>query len=131
MGCAGVVAISERNNQSINPVIARNAGVIHNGSKYNKTYTAAQVLTLWGEPNEKRVSESDPEMEIWIYNTGMGWSGIFIMAVVVPIPVLAPVGQRTTILTIKNKEVVYGVHHFGGINPDATFVFPEYGIQIP
>ncbi|MDP9141882.1 MAG: hypothetical protein M3O62_13945 [Pseudomonadota bacterium] len=65
-------------------------------------YTKKQVLELWGPPDKKAGQGAE---EKWVYHRGWGWSGLFAMAVIVPIPLLAPVGYRDTTLHFKGETV--------------------------
>lgn len=51
------------------------------------------AIAFWGEPEAKKSLEENGEEE-WIYRGGLAWRGVAIW-VVVPIPLIVPVGHNT------------------------------------
>ncbi len=68
------------------------------------------VLERWGPPDKKEI---DGTMEVWTYHHGITFSGVWLMVVIVPIPLVVPVGREDTFLyftdnTLTKVEREYG-----------------------
>jgi len=72
-------------------------------SKYQEKHEKEDVLKMWGPPDKTEVQGST---EIWVYQREMGFSGPWLMIVVIPIPLVAPVGYRNTILHFSGDSLV-------------------------
>ena len=71
--------------------------------KENQKYTKKSVLEIWGEPDSKVVEGS---IEIWRYNQeGFAWAGL-IPIVIIPIPLVAPVGKNGVVLSFNGNELI-------------------------
>jgi len=64
--------------------------------------TKADLLRLWGAP--KRTYSKDGK-EYWVYNESIAWRGIIPTFVVIPIPLVLPVGHNETTVEL-NGEVI-------------------------
>jgi hypothetical protein len=74
-------------------------------------YSKQEVLQLWGPPYAK---DLEGETEAWRYHREIAFSGLMLVVVVVPVPLLVPVGYRDTILFFSNDKLVKAVREYGG-----------------
>ena len=130
-GCVGVASVTEGIKfQYSNPEILPKMGEIQTQSRSVLTYSDDQLVELWGKPDtiEYIHSQGGKATEQWIYSREIGWSGV-IAFVVIPIPLVVPVGYRDTILTIENGRVVHGKYMSGTFQNE--YIFPSYKINLP
>jgi hypothetical protein len=59
----------------------------------------------WGEPASVRQVSTQSRDEIWTYRFGRVWCGI-VPCVVVPIPIVLPVGQEEVTFSVRDGRVV-------------------------
>ena len=64
--------------------------------------TKAEVRTNLGSPD--RVESKDGS-DIWWYNRGVAWRGVVLWVVVVPIPLMAPVGMNHAKVSFRGNTV--------------------------
>lgn len=101
-GCVGIGVVNESVESYPKPPFAleREVGYFVNDDYKYKDWgrvlakTKNDVLALWGEP-AKRITNGSSER--WFYSRELGWSGL-LPVVIVPIPLLVPIGYRETIL---------------------------------
>ena len=46
--------------------------------------------------------------ELWTYTGGLRWNGVLLFVVIVPIPLLVPVGRDQVTLRFRGGEAVFG-----------------------
>ena len=64
--------------------------------------TKESVLARWGEPKTRDIREGK---EFLLYNDGLAWRGLVVM-VIVPIPLMLPVGRNEVTLVFLNGRLV-------------------------
>jgi hypothetical protein len=69
----------------------------------------AQFRNAWGEPKKKGVKDGQ---EYWVYNDGLAWRGLVIF-VIIPIPLLAPVGHNEVTLHFEHEKLTRIDHEYG------------------
>lgn len=95
-GCVGITNIkSAEKYVSFNPDLIY--GTIRGGSK---RYTKEEVSVFWGEADEHIIADNGQEG--WIYNNRMAWGGAIIW-VIIPIPLVVPIGYRSTTVYFDNN----------------------------
>lgn len=72
----------------------------------------ADLLKKWGKPN-KIISNDD--IDKWIYTRELALNG-FIIAAIIPIPILLPVGKRNTEIFFKDDKVEILLYKEGKVN---------------
>ena len=78
-------------------------GFLNPHVRESQKYTKEDVLVLWGEPDSKAV---DGAVEEWRYNReGLAWAGL-IPVVIIPIPLVAPVGKNGVVLSFNGNELI-------------------------
>ena len=130
-GCVGVSTISEgrkynystpRVYQSIGEITSRQISSLNKGSPVYTPIKAKKLVEIWGEPDSiEFIDVKNGEiLERWTYNRSVGWSGVVVW-LVIPIPLLIPVGYRSTIMTIQDGNVIRG-EYFSGMS-NSTFLY--------
>lgn len=71
--------------------------------------TRGDVLTMWGKPKS---SGKDGAQEYLIYNKDIAWRGLLVF-VLVPIPLMLPVGHNQTTLFFENDHLVRSTSEYG------------------
>jgi hypothetical protein len=69
------------------------------------SYTKADIRQVWGEPDAITLTGGT---EKWLYKGKLSWGGVMVIAIVVPVPILVPVGRDSTEL-IFTGELLTGV----------------------
>lgn len=80
----------------------------------------------WGVPDVIKSCEDLSCSEIWTYDLGMGWSGNWLMAIVIPIPLILPEGRQKRVITFKDGKVINVTSHTSSINFEKASYFPHY-----
>ena len=97
-GCVGIGNIvSEEKNVQFNPALKE--GTISSSIK-PKHFTKEDLTSLWGEPSQQIVA--DDGREGWVYNNRMAWGGAIVW-VIIPVPLVAPIGYRSTTVYFDNN----------------------------
>ena len=65
--------------------------------------TTKWLLDTWGEPDEK-VHDSD-SVERWTYDRRLRWNGLFAVVVIIPVPLIVPVGYESDTFLVKDGVV--------------------------
>ena len=86
------------------PPIPRGSGGILGAIEY--AATVEQVRRDWREPHE--VSAREDGTERWTYYGTLCWNGLLLFAVVIPIPLLVPVGHERVSVDFRNGTAVFG-----------------------
>ena len=68
-------------------------------------YLKADVLKAWGQPDSKKLKG---EIEYWRYEHGLAWAGL-IPVLIVPVPLVLPVGKNGATLAFSGDELVSAV----------------------
>lgn len=93
-GCVGIGVIgATRSDRELNDVFF---GV-------DQPISIQAVIDRWGEPDE--VQTAADGAEVWIYESGLRWAGL-VACVVIPIPLIIPVGREVTSLSVRDGLVV-------------------------
>lgn len=69
----------------------------------------ADLLKIWGKPN--KIINTDA----WIYKRELALTGV-VIAAIIPIPILFPVGKRNTEIFFKDDKVELLLYRKGGTN---------------
>ena len=76
------------------------------GDGERSSYQKADVLQAWGEPDSKKTRG---EIEYWRYEQdSLAWTGL-VPVLVIPVPLVVPVGQNHAILGFSGGELVSAV----------------------
>ena len=121
-GCVGVGIVgSTRRERRLKDVFFREVQPIH----------TQVVLDRYGEPD--RVEKAADGTEVWTYKSHVRWSGV-VLCVVIPIPLVLPVGRESTSFTVRDGVVVSASQVVGtttlyiaGLVPG---VCPDFGIGV-
>ena len=104
-GCFGIVVQGDKSAIVNNPNISKDKGYIGNFSLKPNTYvTEAELIKYWGSPDNVMYNDKGQKQLIYRRNE-LRWNGIFVLAVVVPIPLLIPVGHDYFLFTIENGNI--------------------------
>ncbi len=100
--CVGVGVISSHTGTPQNVTLAKSRGniVIVPPKTSIPLMTKEAVRKGWGEPDK---IEHHGELERWIYNKDLTWSGVLVFAVFIPIPLLVPVGHDHLAIDFRNE----------------------------
>lgn len=109
-GCAGMAVVHESVQTYDTPPFAldRRVGFFeHDDYNFRQrglviAATKEDVLNRWGAPARR---SADGASERWHYKREIGWSGM-IAFVIVPIPLLVPVGYRETVVEFSGDSLV-------------------------
>ena len=82
------------------------------GEGGNEGNTKADLLRVWGAP--KRTYSKDGK-EYWVYNESIAWRGIVPTIVVIPIPLVLPVGHNETTVEFEG-DVITSIWNEKGID---------------
>ena len=108
VGCGiGVVGIGERTSETDHFSLTKADGE----SVHHYRLDQDGVIRLWGAPSERR---TEGLTETWFYRRELAFSGMVVF-VVVPIPLLVPIGYRHTYLVFEQGALVRGGVEFGGM----------------
>lgn len=103
-GCVGAVVFFPDVVSHTSPGLALGAqrGKILRHPPTTEKYNKEKVTNLWGTPD---LVVSTEHGERWHYARGFTWSGILLF-VIVPIPLMAPVGHSHTALEFEGSELI-------------------------
>ena len=104
-GCLGVAFTGNHYGTTSTPSVGSKPGHLLEVSN-ERVLAAADVRRAWGEPDE--VTFRGDGSEIWTYRGGLRWNGVLLLVVVVPVPLLVPVGREQVSLTIRGGVAVFG-----------------------
>lgn len=93
--CIGFIAHGRSTRQIEQPYLTQERRSV----KYpenNHSYTPTDVEQLWGAPDKKKTIS--PNTEAWVYNDNseLRWTGIILLAVLIPVPIMVPTGRDGT-----------------------------------
>ena len=95
-GCVGVGLVYEHSREmqhaNNNLAMGKARGMIFEGDIFATTMRKEDVLKRWGPPDKNR---TDGKFEVLVYRRELAFSGA-IVYLLIPIPLLAPVGYRHT-----------------------------------
>lgn len=103
-GCVGVATMHnpEKKHEDLKfKLMGR--GFLFDNQEENHNYSKSDVVEVWGQPDSKEVSGN---VEYWRYKQGvLAWAGVIPM-IVIPIPLVAPVGKNSVTLGFIGNELV-------------------------
>lgn len=102
-GCAGIVTMhnSETDHEDLNFTLG-GKGYLSFYKKETKNHTKQAIREAWGEPD--KISNND-KYEVWRYDQGgFAWAGI-IPILIIPIPLIAPVGKNSVTFNFNGDEL--------------------------
>jgi hypothetical protein len=109
-GCVGAVVLKTRTEVINDPVIQFDSEIPQPISRKDSpegtntvVYTPELLLKYWNSPD--LVSHGAGSEEIWTYKSRLVWKGV-IPFVIVPIPLILPLGKETVCLTLRDGHVV-------------------------
>lgn len=90
-GCAGLAVEFFGNDETTisNPMVGTDRGMFDHGYDLPEL-TAEDLRKFWGPPDWADRLETGGEL--WRYHFGLRWNGVGLLLLVVPIPILVPVG---------------------------------------
>jgi hypothetical protein len=111
-GCVGIGALKTHTETLQNPGLsdaacANGLRSITPGKTVTNAYTAAWLKNHWGEPKSIRHAGTTNTDEIWTYQFGPRWNGV-VVAVIVPVPIMLPVGREQVQLILRDGDVISG-----------------------
>jgi len=71
-------------------------------------YTSTWLESHWGKPTSVRRTGEGDRGEIWTYKFEHRWVGAGALIVIVPVPILLPVGRDRVIFELRDGEVISG-----------------------
>jgi len=103
--CVGAGVISSQTETPKRATLAKSRGniVLLAPNTSAPTTDKTAVRKGWGEPDR---IEPRGELERWIYNKDVAWTGVLLFAVIVPIPLLVPVGHDYLAIDFRNDVLV-------------------------
>jgi hypothetical protein len=104
-GCVGIAYYGAHEGSVANPSAASVPGYLFKGSK-GHVATADQVRRDWGPATE--IESRGDGVERWSYYGAMRWNGVLVFAVVLPIPLLVPVGRERVSIDFRDGVAVAG-----------------------
>ena len=84
-----------------------------------QTYTLEEVVSLWGEPDNRDVSGA---CTVFGFKKGTSWSGGGVFVGIVPVPVVVPNGNYWNYIYFRDGETVGAIVEYGEVK-DAAGVF--------
>jgi len=105
-GCAGLGIVTFGNQEATiaNPRINIEKGGLSGEDRPAPWTKAEDLLKAWGAPDERK--EADSKAQLWTYRLGVRWNGIVAIAVIIPVPLIVPVGSDYVEFRIENDWVV-------------------------
>lgn len=105
-GCAGlgVVAFGDEESTIANPRISVEKGGLDSEDRSAPWTKAEDLLKSWGTPD--KLEQTNTKTQLWTYHLGIRWNGIVVVAVIIPIPLIVPVGSDYIEFRIENDWVV-------------------------
>jgi hypothetical protein len=73
-----------------------------NEIKIDQYPTKAIVLARMGRPHTISCTQNDEES--WTYRSDIRWKGVFLWAIIVPIPLMAPIGRDSRTFTFQGPH---------------------------
>ena len=104
-GCLGVAFTGNHSGSTSTPRIGRKPGHLMDGGDAH-VLSDTEVRRAWGEPDE--VAKPGDGSELWTYTGGLRWNGVLLFVVIIPIPLLVPVGREQVTLRFRGGEAVFG-----------------------
>jgi len=104
-GCLGVASFGNRSGSTSTPQISSKPGRLLEDTA-SHVVTDTEVRSAWGEPDE--VTSLGDGTERWTYVGGLRWNGVVLVVVIVPIPLLIPVGREQVTFRFRGGESVIG-----------------------
>lgn len=103
-GCVGVSVTGDKSAVVNNPNISKNKGYIgHTPLAPNRLVAESEVVKYWGSPDKVEVNDKG-QKQLLYKRDEFRWNGITLM-MVVPIPLVVPVGHDYLSLTVDNGSV--------------------------
>jgi hypothetical protein len=111
-GCVGVAVLHSRTKVINDPVIPFYSEIPEpvSSQKSSETtntvvYTAEWLQKNWNGPDHISHGVGNSE-EIWTYKSRRIWKGVIPIIVIIPIPLVLPVGRESVCLTLRDGRVV-------------------------
>lgn len=76
-------------------------------------YTQEQVITLWGQPDEKH---QEGLCSVFSYYDGYNWRGVGAFVLLVPVPLLVPSGHSEIKIYFKDNKSTAVVTEYGEVS---------------
>jgi hypothetical protein len=107
IGLAGCVGAAIKHKERVgfdSPRIDSNGGVC--SSPAAEPLSKSEVERIWGPPS--RIQRIDDSVERWIYRScDLRWAGAELLVLVLPIPLILPVGHEKVTLTMKDGRATF------------------------
>lgn len=101
--CLAIDVIGDQRGQLKVPVVSPMRHVIRSNPETVPTTSVSQVLEWWGAPDEREVDASG--VEHLTYYDGIRWRGVLLFLVIVPVPLVIPVGHDVVELEVADGMV--------------------------
>jgi hypothetical protein len=75
-------------------------------------YTKEETISLWGEPDEVTTVGA---CEVLTYYDGYSWSGVFAVAIIIPVPLLIPSGYDENRIYFRDGKSIKLVSEVGEV----------------
>lgn len=85
-----------------------------------------KIIKFWGNP--KKIYQENGN-EYLAYNSNLAWRGLVLIIIVVPIPLVAPVGYNEIIFELRNEKINRVFEEYGKSNIAACGLFPDTGFS--
>lgn len=107
-GCVGLGAwtLGTRTESTDHPTLHPTRGSldVHKAAPVTDIVSASELRRTWGEPD--RIDKRQDGTEEWAYKTpGFRWAGLVLYLVVVPLPVMVPVGSQTVSFVVHDDRI--------------------------
>jgi hypothetical protein len=103
-GCIGAGVIGNITATIQNPLIGPEKGTLRPENGNQPWINSDELIRYWGPPD--KVKMIAPGLEIWKYNFGLRWNGVGIMAVILPVPLMLPVGRNFIEFKVKDNRII-------------------------
>jgi len=108
-GCVGIVTCGTKTETFQHPIIdLKPWGLTRQpfASTNSAIYTTNWLKSHWGEPTSIKVSSSKPGEELWVYKDFQTIYNGIVPLIIVPIPLIVPVGKERAIFQFENGTVI-------------------------
>ena len=101
--CLAIDFIGDQRGQVSVPVVSPMRHVIRSNQETVPASSVSQVLEWWGAPDERVVDASG--VERLTYYDGLRWRGVLLFLVILPVPLVIPVGHDVVELEVADGMV--------------------------
>ena len=103
MGLGGII-VTDHTVTIEQPLLSSEKGQIFDNYKASRTADTATVREYWGPPDS--VSELAQGRLRWDYHYGLRWNGLGMLVIIVPVPLVLPLGHNYVSLEFEGDRIV-------------------------